>query len=146
MSDFRQLTDSFWASPQITLEDVEEAKARGFALIINNRPDGEGAEQVPGGAIEAAARSAGLDYRSIPVTHAGFSEDQVRAMATAIDEAAGPVLAYCRSGTRSTLLWALARAAAGEVPDTIASRAAAAGYDVAPVRALIEILASRHSK
>ena len=143
MSDFRHLTDDFWASPQIALEDVGEAKAQGVALIINNRPEGEAPDQVPGEVIEAAARAAGIDYRAIPVTHAGFSEEQVRAMAAAIGEAAGPVLAYCRSGTRSTLLWALAQAARGEAPDTIAARAAGAGYDVAPVRGLIDMLAAR---
>jgi uncharacterized protein (TIGR01244 family) len=62
---------------------------------------------------------------------------------TAIEEAGGPVLAYCRSGTRSTLLWALAQAAQGHDPDTIASEAAGAGYDVAPIRSLIDMLAAR---
>ena len=145
MSDFRQLTEDFWASPQIGLGDVAEAKARGIALIVNNRPEGEAPDQVPGAAIEAAARSAGIDYRAIPVTHAGFSEEQVGAMAAVIDEAGGPVLAYCRSGTRSTLLWALAQAAGGEDPDTIAARAARAGYDVAPIRALIDMLDARRA-
>ena len=144
MSDFRQLTDDFWASPQIGVADVAEAKAHGIALIVNNRPEGEAPDQVPGEAIEAAARAAGLAYCAIPVTHAGFSEAQVRAMAAAIGEARGPVLAYCRSGTRSTLLWALAQAAEGEDPDTIAASAAAGGYDVAPVRGLIDMLAARH--
>ena len=143
MSDFRALTAQFCASPQIGLDDVEAAKAQGFALIINNRPEGEAPDQVPGEAIEAAAKAAGMDYRAIPVTHAGFSEEQVRAMAAAIEEAEGPVLAFCRSGTRSTLLWALAQAARGESPDTIAAGAAGAGYDVTPVRALIDMLASR---
>ena len=143
MSDFRRLTDHFWASPQIALGDVGAAKAQGIALIVNNRPEGEAPDQVPGEAIEAAARSAGMDYRAIPVTHAGFSEEQVRAMAEAIEEAGGPVLAYCRSGTRSTLLWALAQAARGQDPEAIAASAASAGYDVTPVRALIDMLAAR---
>jgi uncharacterized protein (TIGR01244 family) len=143
MSDFRRLTDEFWASPQIGLDDVGEARAQGIALIVNNRPEGESPDQVPGAAIEAAARSAGMDYRAIPVTHAGFSEEQVRAMTAAIEETAGPVLAYCRSGTRSTLLWALAQAARGQDPDAIAAKAANAGFDVAPVRALIDMLAAR---
>ncbi len=143
MSDFRQLTDHFWASPQIGLDDIGAAKAQGIVLIVNNRPEGEAPDQVPGEAIEAAARSMGIDYRAIPVTHAGFSEEQVRAMTAAIDEADGPVLAYCRSGTRSTLLWALAQAELGEDPDAIAASAAGAGYDVAPVRALIDMLAAR---
>ena len=143
MSDFRRLTDEFWASPQIGLDDVGEAKAQGIALIVNNRPEGESPDQVAGEAIEAAARSAGMDYRAIPVTHAGFSEEQVRAMSAAIEESAGPVLAYCRSGTRSTLLWALVQAARGQDPETIAAKAANAGYDVAPARALIDMLAAR---
>jgi len=143
MSDFRQLSEYFWASPQIGLADIGDAKARGIALIVNNRPEGEAPDQVPGEAIEAAARSAGLDYRAIPVTHAGFGEEQVRAMALAIEEARGPLLAYCRSGTRSTLLWALAQAALGEDPATIAAAAARGGYDVAPVRALMDGLSAR---
>ena len=143
MTDFRRLTEGFWASPQLDLEDVAEAKARGIALIVNNRPEGEAADHVPGSEIEAAARAAGLEYRAIPVTHAGFSEGQVHAMAAALEEARGPVLAYCRSGTRSTLLWALARAARGHDPDTIATEAAGAGYDVAPIRSLIDMLAAR---
>jgi uncharacterized protein (TIGR01244 family) len=143
MSDFRQLTVDFWASPQIGLDDVADAKARGFALIVNNRPEGEVPDQVPGEAIEAAAQSAGMDYRAIPITHAGFSEDQVKAMAAALEEAQGPVLAYCRSGTRSTLLWALAQASQGHDPDAITADAAGAGYDVAPIRTLIDMLAAR---
>jgi uncharacterized protein (TIGR01244 family) len=145
MSDFRQLTDQFWASPQIGVGEIAEAKALGIALIVNNRPEGEAADQVPGAAIEAAARAAGMGYRAIPVTHSGFSEEQVRAMSAAVDEAGGPVLAYCRSGTRSTLLWALAQAARGANPGTIAANAAGAGYDVAPIRALIDMLAARRT-
>lgn len=146
MSDFRQLTNQFWASPQIGVGEIAEAKALGIALIVNNRPEGEAADQVPGAAIEAAARAAGIDYRAIPVTHAGFSEEQVHAMSTAVEEAGGPVLAYCRSGTRSTLLWALAQAARGADPGTIAANAAGAGYDVAPIRALIDMLAARRAE
>jgi len=143
VSDFREVTPAFWASPQIDLADVRAAHARGFVLIVNNRPEGESDDQVPGPDIEAAARAAGLDYRAIPVTHAGFSEDQVVAMAAALEAADGPVLAYCRSGTRSTLLWSLAQARGGGDPDAIAAQAARAGYDVSPIRPLLEMLASR---
>jgi uncharacterized protein (TIGR01244 family) len=143
MTDFRQVTDSFWASPQIALSDVDEARARGFTLIVNNRPDGEADDQVPGDQIAQAAAAAGLDYRAIPVTHAGFSEQQVREMRDALKGARGAVLAYCRSGTRSTLLWSLAQAMDGADPDSIATAAAGAGYDVAPVRPLLETLAAR---
>jgi uncharacterized protein (TIGR01244 family) len=142
MSDFRQVAASFWASPQIGLADVAEAQALGITLIVNNRPEGEADDQVPGAAIADAARAAGLDYLAIPVTHAGFSEDQVEAMAGALAQATGPVLAYCRSGTRSTLLWSLAQAQGGRAPDEIAADAARAGYDVAPIRPLLDMLAA----
>ncbi len=141
--DFRQLTPTVWASPQIGLDEVAEAAARGFVLIVNNRPEDESADQTPGAEIEAAARAAGLDYAAIPITHAGFSEPQVAAMAEALAGADGPVLAYCRSGTRSTLLWALARAQAGDDADALAATAADAGYDLAPIRGLMDMLAPR---
>ncbi|OYW46089.1 MAG: TIGR01244 family protein [Sphingomonadales bacterium 32-68-7] len=143
MSDFRRVSAAFWASPQIELEDVAEAKALGAAMIVNNRPDGEEPGAPQGAEIERAARDAGLAYRAIPVTHAGFSAAQVEAMVSALREAGGPVLAYCRSGTRSTLLWSLAQAAEGREPDAIAQDAAGAGYDVAPIRPLLEQLHSR---
>ncbi len=145
MSDFRRVTDTFWASPQITLADVDEAAARGMVLIINNRPEGEAEDQVPGAEIAQAAAAAGVEYRAIPITHAGFSEQQVRDMCDAIDGAGGPVLAYCRSGTRSTLLWSLAQAMNGGDPAVIAAAAAGAGYDIAPIRPLIDMLAARGS-
>ena len=115
----------------------------GVKLIINNRPEGESDDQVPGADIEAAARAAGIDYVAIPVTHAGFSEPQVVAMAKALEGAQGPVLAYCRSGTRSTLLWALSEASQGGDPDALTNMAAKAGYDVSPVRPLMDMLKAR---
>lgn len=141
---FRKLNEGVLASPQIDLGDLAEAKALGVALVVNNRPEGESDDQTPGETIEAAARAAGMDYVAIPVTHAGFSEWQVKAMAEALAGARGPVLAYCRSGTRSTLLWALAEASRGADPEALAAQAAAAGYDISPVRALVDMLAAGH--
>lgn len=140
---FHKLTDSIYASPQISLDDVAEAARAGVKLIINNRPEGESDDQVPGSEIEAAARAAGMDYIAIPVTHAGFSEPQVVAMSKALADAGGPVLAYCRSGTRSTLLWALSEASQGGDPDALTNMAAKAGYDVSPVRPLMDMLKAR---
>ena len=77
---FRKLTDTIFASPQIGLAQVAEAKAQGIALIVNNRPEDESDDQTPGPEIEAAAWAAGIAYIAIPVTHAGFSEAQVQAM------------------------------------------------------------------
>ena len=140
---FRRLTDQLQVSPQIGLPDVADAAAQGVTLIVNNRPENEGDDQTPGAEIEAAARAAGLDYAAIPITHAGFSEPQVTAMAEALNSAKGPVLAYCRSGTRSTLLWALAEASQGGDPDALTNMAAKAGYDVSPVRPLMDMLKAR---
>lgn len=143
MSDFRQLSDEVWASPQIGVADIAEAARLGVRLVINNRPEGESEDQTPGAEIEAAAHAAGMDYRAIPVTMQSLSQADVQSMAEALGEAPGPVLAYCRSGTRSTLLWSLAQALRGADPDAIAEAAAAAGYDVSPVRAAMDALAAQ---
>lgn len=140
---FRRLSDHVLASPQITIADLAEAKADGVSLVINNRPEGESDDQVPGAEIEAAARGLGMDYVAIPVTHAGFSGPQVEAMAEALAAADGKILAYCRSGTRSTLLWALAEASKGADLEAVIAQAAAAGYDVSPVRPLMDMLKAR---
>lgn len=143
MSDFRQLSDTVWASPQIDAADLEQASADGFTLVVNNRPDGEDAGQPDGETIAAKAAEAGMNYVAIPITHAGFSGEQVGAMEDALSGTDGKVLAYCRSGTRSTFLWALARAKAGDDPAEIAEAAAAAGYDVGPVRPAMEMFAAK---
>ncbi len=143
MSDFRRLNENISVSPQLALEDVAHAAALGMATIVNNRPDGEEPSAPQGDAIAAAAAAAGLNYVAIPIGHSGFSDPQVDAMIAAMEQAEGPILAYCRSGTRSTLLWALASAKQGEDPDTIARTAAQAGYDVSPIRSLIDMLAAR---
>jgi uncharacterized protein (TIGR01244 family) len=141
---FRKINDKTYASPQITVAEVAEAAALGIKLIVNNRPEDESDDQTPGDEIAAAARAAGIEYVAIPVTHAGFSAWQVEAMRKALDAAGdAPVLAYCRSGTRSTLLWALTEAAAGRNPMQIAASAAQAGYDITPVRAQVDMLAAQ---
>ncbi len=137
---FRTLTDMIYVAPQIDVAAVAAAADLGVTIIINNRPDDESADQVPGAEIEAAAHAAGLSYVAIPITHSGFSQPQVDAMAAALDGAEGKVLAYCRSGTRSTLLWALAEAKEGNDPDVLTEIASAAGYDLAPIRPLMDML------
>ena len=143
MSDFRMLTENMLVSPQLTLDDVNTAAAMGVSMIVNNRPDGEEPSAPQGDAIAAAAAAAGLNYVAIPVGHSGFSEPQVDALIAAMDQAEGPVLAYCRSGTRSTFLWALASAKQGGDPDEIMRKAMQAGYDVSPIRPMIDMLAQR---
>ncbi len=134
---FRKIDDSISVAPQIGLAEVAEAAAQGFTLIINNRPDEEEMGQIAGSEIEAAAKAAGLDYVAIPITHAGFSMPQVEAMQAALAKTSGPVLAYCRSGTRSTFIWALAKGKAGGDADELARKAAGAGYDISPVLGIL---------
>jgi uncharacterized protein (TIGR01244 family) len=132
---FRRLDESTLVSTrQITPPDMTEAAAAGAKMVINNRPDGEEVGQPGGAEIEAAAKAAGLAYRHIPVA-GGFSQAQVEAMAEALEN--GPVLAFCRSGTRSTFLWALARARRGAPAAALVEAAAAAGYDLGPLRSYL---------
>jgi uncharacterized protein (TIGR01244 family) len=133
----RELDDSTFVAGQIAAEDVAELAAQGVTMIVNNRPDGEEPGQPEAAAIEAAARAAGLDYHFIPVA-GGLSLEQIDAMAAALAKARGPVLAFCRSGTRSTFLWALARSRMGDPGDELAATAAAAGFDLAPIKGLLD--------
>ena len=139
----RKVDDKISVAPQITPADVTELARAGFTAIVNNRPDGEEPGQPEGDAIRAVAQTLGLAYTAIPVTHAGFSHPQIDAMRAAIDAAPGPVLAYCRSGTRSCNLWALAEASAGGDPDAIVAKGTGAGYDLGGIRPLLETLAGK---
>ena len=139
---FRRIDDTIFVAPQLSPADLADAAALGVTHVINNRPDEEEAGQPSGEIIAAAARTAGLAYTAIPVTHAGFSHAQVEAMCAALELANGPVLAYCRSGTRSTYLWALARARLGDHPAVLTEKAEAAGYDLRPIRPMLDALAT----
>ncbi len=129
----RQLDSTTFVSGQIAPEEIA---ALGVTLIVNSWPDGEEPGQPNSDAIEAAAEAAGVGYRHIPVA-GGISQPQVAEMADALAQATGPVLAFCRSGTRSTYLWALARARLGDDAEDLTAKAAAAGYDLSPVRAFL---------
>ena len=139
---FRKIDERIYVSPQVSPADIADAAALGVTHIINNRPDEEEAGQPSSESIAAAALAAGLGYTAIPVTHSGFSHAQVDAMAAALEQARGPVLAYCRSGTRSTYLWALARAKLGDHPAVLTEQAEAAGYDLRAIRPMLDALAA----
>lgn len=141
MSDFLTLSPGYSVAPQISIEDVAAAKAAGFAMVVNNRPDGEEPAAPQGDAIAHAAAAEGLAYAAIPVGHAGFSHPQLDALDKLLRDATGPILAYCRSGTRSTHLWALARARSGDDVEGIVGAAAKAGYDLAGLRPMLDALA-----
>lgn len=138
----RRINDQLSVSPQITADDVATLKAQGFTAIVNNRPDGEEAGQPGSDAIAAAAAAAGLAYHAIPITHAGFSHPQLDAMAAVLDAADGPIFAYCRSGTRSCNLWALASAKRGGDPAQLVAAGAAAGYDLSGIRPMLDALSN----
>lgn len=142
MTMLRPIDATIAVAPQISPDAMAEFAAAGFTAIVNNRPDGEDFGQPSGDEIAAAAAAAGLTYTAIPITHAGFSHPQIEAMAAVLAEATGPVLAYCRSGTRSCNLWALAAVKAGAHPDAAMAKAAAAGYDLTGIRPLLDALSS----
>lgn len=137
----RTVDSKISVAPQIDPAQMPDIAAAGFVAIVNNRPDGEEGAQPTGDAIRAAAEDHGLAYTAIPITHAGFSMPQVTAMIDALGAANGPVLAYCRSGTRSCNLWALARAAGGDDADVVAAKAAQAGYDLGGLRPAMDAVA-----
>ena len=130
MADVRQVTDGFAVAPQIALEDVP-GLAGHFRLLINNRPDGEAPDQPTDAEMESAARAAGLQYVYAPAVMPPTAA-QVEAMRSALGRSDGPALAFCRTGTRSVLLWALAEAAAGRSPEEAEAAAARAGYQIGP--------------
>jgi uncharacterized protein (TIGR01244 family) len=133
MSDFRRVTDQLSVSPQISVADVDHAARAGFRTIINNRPDGEDPSQPAGHAIEAAARAAGLAYFHIPVRGMP-SPEQIETTGQVLDQAPGPILAFCRSGNRSIVAWSLCQAASGaKSRQELIGLGRQAGYDLSGV-------------
>ena len=127
--ELKRINQHVTVSPQISPEDVSAIKAAGFVAIINNRPDGESPDQPSSDQIQKAAQAAGLVYHYIPLGRDGVSPDMVERTKSALEGSEGPVFCYCRSGTRSTTLWALSQA--GKMPaGEIIAEAAAAGYDM----------------
>jgi uncharacterized protein (TIGR01244 family) len=130
MADIRRVTDSFSVAPQLQPDEVAEVARQGFRLLINNRPDGEAPGQPSSEAMALAARQAGLDYLHIPIIGPG-APGQVEAMHEALAGAAGPALAFCRSGTRSITVWARGQAQAGDhTREALLEAGRGAGYDL----------------
>ena len=132
MSDFRRVTDVYSVAPQVSPDAMAEAAAQGFVLVINNRPDGETPGQPTSAEMEAAAKAAGLAYLYNPVS-GGPNPDNVRRQSDAVAAAGGPVLAFCRSGTRSIVTWSIGQAQAGADRAELVRLGADAGYDLGPV-------------
>ena len=134
---YRQLDDRTLVNGQIDAGEVAELKALGVTMIVNNRPDGEDAGQPESADIEKAALAEGLAYRHIPIAR-GMGPSDVEAMRGAIHEAReGKLFAFCRSGNRSTLAWAIARSEDGVPREELERCAEGAGFSLAPVAHLL---------
>jgi len=130
--DIKQITDHLAVSGQITADDPDPIKQRGFRSLIVNRPDGEGPDQPTFPEIDAAAKAVGLEARYLPVESGKVTDSDAKAFGKTFDELAKPVLAYCRTGTRSATLWAFSQAGKLPLPE-ILERAGQAGYDMSGV-------------
>ncbi|MHA6324931.1 protein tyrosine phosphatase family protein [Roseivivax sp. CAU 1753] len=140
----RKVTDRYFVSPQIDIADAAAIRDAGFARVICNRPDGEVPPSHQSDAMAEAMRAAGLEFSALPLTHQTMTPENVAAQQALIDGADGKVLAYCASGTRSTVIWALSRA--GKEPvEAILAQAAAAGYDLGGLRPTLDALAAQQS-
>ena len=133
----RQLDEKTLVDGQIGPDDVQELKALGVTLIVNNRPDGEDAGQPTSDEIEAAAKAAGIEYRHVPIAR-GLGPSDIEAMREAMHSASeGKLFAFCRSGNRSTLAWAVARSEDGVPREELNRMANEAGFDLGPVSHLL---------
>jgi len=127
--ELKKINETVCVSGQISPGDCARLKQAGFVTIVNNRPDGEVADQPAGAEIEAAAKAVGLRYHFVPMGREGVTQEMIEATRAALTEGDGKILCYCRTGTRSTTLWALSQAGALPADDIIAA-AASAGYDL----------------
>lgn len=141
--EIHRITSDYAVSPQIAPEDMAALARQGFTTVICNRPDHEVGPELQHDRMRDAAKAAGLDFVYNPVENGGMTLDAVTGQGAALEKAPGDVFAYCRSGTRCAVVWALSQA--GQTPtDQILEATRAAGYDLAGLRAQIEAMAGRH--
>ena len=127
--DIRPLDEALSASPQIAPEDLPAIAAQGFRSVISNRPDGEEPGQPSAEALRQAAEAAGLAFAHVPVVGGAISDQDVADFREALADLPQPVFGFCRTGTRTTTLWALAHASDTDAKYLI-STAKTAGYDL----------------
>jgi uncharacterized protein (TIGR01244 family) len=132
----RQLDDKIFISAQIQPGDIASFVDQGVTMIVNNRPDGEEPGQPLGVEIEDAAAAAGMDYRAIPIIR-GIGPADAEAMREALSKSRGNILAFCRTGTRSGLAWALAKSEEGLPRQEIEAKLTKAGVDPTPIAHLL---------
>ena len=134
--EIRRLSERHAVSPQIEPEDVPAIAEAGFGTVICNRPDEEVPTELRAEALRAAVEAAGLRFVELPATHATIDKALAAAQRAA---STGPTLAYCASGTRSSVLWAMGEATERAVVDVLAD-AARAGYDLSALRPRLEAI------
>jgi len=134
---FHPLTDRFGVMGQVSRQDVADAAERGAQMIIMNRPDGEEPGQPSSDQVRQWAEEHGMAFRHIPVDPGAITAQAVDQTRQALADSDGRALAFCKSGGRSTALWALARAAEGEDADVLIARAADQGYDLRPLASVL---------
>lgn len=140
--DIRTLTPTYAVSGQINPEDLPAIAAAGFTTVINNRPCAEIPPSHQNEPMKSAAFAAGLSFVTLPVTHMTLNEQTVADQLDACASASGPVLAYCATGTRCTIVWALGQAGSMDT-DAIISTAADQGYDLSQMRGQLDALAAK---
>ncbi|QRF67287.1 TIGR01244 family sulfur transferase [Ponticoccus alexandrii] len=138
----RIITDRYHVSPQISPEDAAAIKQAGYTLVIDNRPDGEVPPDFQADAMRVAMEAAGLRFEVLPLTHQTMHADNIMRQSEMIESAEGKVLAYCASGTRSTVVWALGKAS-DLGADAVLETAAQAGYNLEGLRPTLRALAER---
>ncbi len=132
-----RLDDKTLIGGQIAPADVAGLKAQGVTMVVNNRPDGEDVGQPTSAEIEEAAKAAGLDYRHVPIAR-GMGPSDVEAMRSAMHSAGdGKLFAFCRSGNRSALAWAVAKSEDGMAREELERCVADAGFNLGPVAHLL---------
>ena len=140
--EFRALTPSYAVSPQIEIADLATVKAAGFGVVIDNRPDGEIPNDLQTDAMRAAAEALGLIFVANPVIGGAITMANVTTQPEVLAAAQTPVFAYCASGNRSSVVWALAQAGRLSTDDLIAIPARY-GYNLEPLRAQLDALAAQ---
>jgi uncharacterized protein (TIGR01244 family) len=140
--DIRPITPDYAVSPQIEPGDLVAIKAAGYVTIIDNRPDGEIPPHLHAETMRHAAAALGLTFVVNPVIGGMMTMDNVQAQGAAIAASAGPVFAYCASGNRSSVVWALSQAGKRPV-DELVGLPARFGYQLDHLRPQIEMLAKQ---
>jgi uncharacterized protein (TIGR01244 family) len=140
--DARQLTPRYSVSPQIAPEDMDAIAEAGFTTIICNRPDAEVPPGLHAAEMARAAQAAGLRFEVLPLTHQTMTPENVARQRALIAGSEGPVLAYCASGTRSSVIWALGEAGHSPVDDILAA-ARNAGYMLDNLRPTLDLAATQ---